>query len=389
MRSLGRVWCALALVAGAVLCLAVPAEAGPDDPGTPAAGPPPAQASVSDPVIAFFRKTEVSGVVDAYFHYNFNEPSTGTYTPLRNFDMKHNQFTLGLVEVAFGKPVAKGDRIGFRFDLQYGNTAQVFNGDPFDSSSSLINVQQGYVSYLAPAGKGLTFEVGKFVTPIGTEPTEANLNNNYSRAFLYALGPYYHLGARVSYPVHSKVTVAGMVVNGWNAASDNNAAKSFGGTITVVPTSKVTFIQNLLVGPEKVDNTEDWRTYSDTNLAYAATSRVSTGVNYVFGRDKLGGRPVDWQGVALYLKGQVTPVFAFSPRFEWYDDSDGFVTGKPQTLKEFTMTAELKHARGLITRFEYRRDWSDEDFFTRAGRPTNNQNTFSVGFVLAFSSKAP
>ncbi len=87
-----------------------------------------------------------------------------------------------------------------------------------------MNVQQAYVSYFAPVGSGLTFDVGKFVTPIGIEPTEANLNNNYSRAFLYALGPYYHVGARAS-------------VHGERARSRSARCSSTAGTPPVTTTA--------------------------------------------------------------------------------------------------------------------------------------------------------
>jgi hypothetical protein len=304
--------------------------------------------------------------------------------------LKHNQFSVSLVELAFAKPATEDDRIGFRFDLQYGQTAQVFNTDPLDNNN-LVNVQQGYISYLAPAGKGLTFEVGKFVTPVGTEPTEAHLNNNYSRAFLYQFGPFYHVGARISYPVHEKFTLGAMAVNGWNATGDNNSGKTFGVTATVVPTSKVTFVQNFLAGPEQTDNADDMRFYSDTNLAFVASDKVTTGLNYIYGKDEVAGSSVNWQAVALYLKGQITPVFALAPRFEYFDDPDGFgfATGFAQKMKEFTLTAEVKHVAGMIMRLEYRRDWSDQDAFVKNGLPTNNQNTFTVGFMYAFSSKAP
>jgi hypothetical protein len=350
----------------------------------PAPAPDPGEA-----VVNFFKKVEVSGVLDTYYTYNFNEPATGTFTPLRSFDVKHNQFSVSLVELAFAKAASTDDRIGFRFDLQYGQTAQVFNSDPLDNNN-LVNVQQGYLSYLAPAGKGLTFEVGKFVTPIGTEPTEANLNNNYSRALLYQWGPFYHVGARVAYPVHEKVTLGAMLVNGWNATGDNNAGKSVGGSVTWLPTPKLTIIQNVLVGPEQTDNTDDIRTYSDTNLAFTS-GKVSTGLNYVYAKDAVAGSGINWQALALYFKGQITPVFALSPRFEYFDDSDGFVfaPGLGQKMKEFTLTAEVKHTKGLIMRLEYRRDWSDVDFFEKNGRARDNQNTVTVGFVYAFSSKAP
>lgn len=381
-----------------MLLQAVPAWAGPEGPKTPApeeAAKPakPAEeaqdpAAAADPVLNFFKKTEVSGIVDTYFTYNFNEPTTGTFTPYHSFDVKHNQFSVALVELAFAKPAAEDDRIGFRVDLQYGQVAQVFNTDPLDNNN-MLNVQQGYVSYLA--GKGLTFDVGKFVTPIGTEPTEAHLNNNYSRAFLYQFGPFYHVGARVSYPVHPKVSLGGMVVNGWNATGDNNSGKSVGVGVTVTPSPKFTFIQNFLFGPEQTDNADDSRTYSDTNLAVVLSDKMTTGLNYIYGSDAVSGSSVSWQALALYFKGQITPTFALSPRYEWFDDPDGFgfATGIPQTMQEFTITAEMKHSKGLLMRVEYRRDWSDQDVFIKDDSPTDNQNVFTVGFVLTFSSKAP
>jgi hypothetical protein len=344
-----------------------------------------AQATADDP-LAFFRTVEFSGLVDTYYTYNFNEPATRTFTPLRNFDVRHNQFSLALVEFAAAKPVTADDRIGFRFDLQYGQVAQIFNGDPLDDNA-LVNVQQGYLSYLAPVGAGLTFEVGKFVTPIGTEPTESNLNNNYSRAFLYALGPYYHVGARVSYPIHSKFTIGGMLVNGWNATGDNNSGKTFGASVTWLPTTRMTIIQNFLFGPEQTDNADDKRLYSDTNLAFTLSDKFTTGLNYVYASDEVDDSGINWQGIALYFRGQLTDVFAVSPRFEIFDDGDGFVTGTSQSLREFTLTGELKHPQGMIFRVEYRRDWSDEDFFVKNSLPVDNQNTFTMAFVVPFSSK--
>lgn len=347
---------------------------------------PVAQAEPEKDPLAFFKKIELSGLVDTYYTYNFNEPTTGTFTKYRNFDVKHNQFSLALLEVALAKAVSAEDRVGFRFDLNYGQVAQIFNTDPLDNNN-LLNVQQAYVSYLAPVGSGLTFDVGKFVTPIGTEPTEAHLNNNYSRTFLYAYGPYYHVGARMAYTFNPKFTFGAMLVNGWNSTGDANAGKSVGVSATVVPSSKLTIIQNVLVGPERTDDTDNIRTYSDTNLAVTATDKITAGLNYVWAKDGSGADEAKWQGLALYLKGQITPSFALAPRFGWLDDKDGFAFAEvPQSVKEFTMTAEVKHSANLIMRLEYRRDWSDQDVFDKQGEPTTSQNTFTVGFIVPFTS---
>ncbi len=73
-----------------------------------ALGAQPASAQTNAP--AFFSKVEFSGLVDAYYTYNFNEPQTGAFTPLRNFDVKHNQFSVSLLEFAMAKPAVKDDR---------------------------------------------------------------------------------------------------------------------------------------------------------------------------------------------------------------------------------------------------------------------------------------
>jgi Putative beta-barrel porin-2, OmpL-like. bbp2 len=102
----------------------------------------------------------------------------------------------------------------------------------------------------------------------------------------------------------------------------------------------------------------------------------------------LSGSRVHWQGIAAYAKIQANDWFAFSPRFEWYSDSDGFTTGTAQTLKDITLTSEQKINKSLITRLEYRRDFSDKDFFLKSSdRIVRAQSTLSFGLVYAFSSK--
>jgi hypothetical protein len=41
----------------------------------------------------------------------------------------------------------------------------------------------------------------------------------------------------------------------------------------------------------------------------------------------------------------------------------------------------------LWLRLEYRRDWSNANVFLRNGGPTGHQNTFTVGWVYAFSTR--
>lgn len=181
-------------------------------------------------------------------------------------------------------------------------------------------------------------------------------------------------------------------MNGWNNATDNNTAKSVGGSVTFKPTGALTIIENVMFGPEQNADNKDWRKVSDTILTYAATKQLTLAANYDYGQDTVSGNTVSWQGVAGYLRYQVNDWFALSPRAEWYKDGDGFTTGTAQTLKEVTVTAEVKPKDGVTMRAEYRGDRSDVPFFIKDANTTNlkrNQNTFTIGVVYAFSTNAP
>lgn len=339
-------------------------------------------------VLNFFRKTEVAGTVDLYFHYNFNEPATGSKTPLRNFDFDHNQFSFALAEVALIKAPTGDDRVGFRLDFDYGPvTDWVHSADPA-GPEVIKHIQQVYISYLAPVGTGLSFDIGKFVTQHGAEVIEAKDNWNYSRSLLFAWAiPYYHMGIRVGYAPNDIVTLGATVNNGWNNVTDNNSQKTYGLQAIVKPVAAVSIVQNYMAGPEQTGNTDDWRHLVDTTVTYTVNDRFSVMGNYDYGRDRSARETVTWQGIGLYAKAQVNPYFALIPRWEYYNDEDGFTTGTGQNVQEFTLTAEAKHSQGLITRFEYRRDWSDIGFFRKDGRATDDQHTVSVGVVYAFTTR--
>src|SRR5205823_5799467 len=135
------------------------------------------------------------------------------------------------------------------------------------------NIQQAYVSYLAPAGSGgLQLDFGKFVTPAGFEVIETKDNWNYSRSLLFALAiPYYHMGMRAAYSPNDKVTVTGFLLNGWNNVVDNNTGKTGGVSLMLKPTGSVSVIENYLVGPEANGSNDDIRQISDTVVTYNAS----------------------------------------------------------------------------------------------------------------------
>jgi hypothetical protein len=373
--------------AALVLVLGTAAVSAQDTPVAPAPSPSPTPAATPEEPERKPAAIEILGFVDTYYGFDFNRPNDDVQ--LRNFDTKHNQLSLGLLEVALEQKPTAESRLGFRADLDFGPTTDIVHAAEPGGADIFKAFEQAYLSWLAPAGNGLQFDVGKFVTPHGAEVIEAKDNWNYSRSLLFALAiPYYHVGVRGTYALNDKVSLGGFFVNGWNNAVDNNSGKTFGLQAIVKPHAKVTLAQNVMMGPEQPDNTGDSRFLSDTTLTVNATSALSLMLNYDYGTDTIAGADVTWQGLAAYARFQATPSWALSPRVEWIDDADGFMTGVSQTMTEFTLTSEHKIQGGLLARLELRRDMAEEPYFLKDdGGLSKSQTTLAIGLVYAFGAR--
>jgi hypothetical protein len=325
---------------------------------------------------------EFSGLVDAYYSFNFNHPITRNNV-IRNFDAKANQFSLNMAKLTMEH---SADPVGFKFEIAGGRAMDLFHATDPAGVEVYKHIFQAYASFKPENWKGLQVDVGKFVTSAGAEPTETHLNWNYSRSLLYALGPYYHFGLRASYPVNSNFSVGAQLVNGWNNVEDNNSGKT-GGFTTALTTSKFNWFNTYYVGNEKPDGGSGVRHFYDTVLGINPNGRVAGTFNFDYGVDK---NPVDgdavFYGFSAAMRVLGNDVFAFSPRYDWYKDRDGFMSGQAQTLQAFTLTADVKMKEGLLTRFEYRRDSSGLPYFDRGNEPgsATKQNTLLAGFVVYF-----
>src|SRR5258708_38535330 len=103
-----------------------------------------------------------------------------------------------MAEVWLAKTPATDSPIGYKVKLNFGSAINNFITPPAGSDGEFRNVEEAYGSYMAPVGKGLQIDFGKFVTNAGAEVIEAKYDWNYSRSFLFALAiPYYHSCVRL------------------------------------------------------------------------------------------------------------------------------------------------------------------------------------------------
>jgi hypothetical protein len=390
--------------------------------------------------------TTITGFVDGYYSFNFNQPGnlSSPNTPngfdgnaLQFFDNSTNQFSLNAVELVVDKaadatPNGTG-RAGYHIGMIYGQAAEAINGTPpgtFSASNAIglshtdfnnVALKEAYVDYIAPIGNatGLTLTAGKFVTPAGAEVIETNGNWNYSRSilFYYAI-PFFHFGVSAKYTFNPKWTVTGYMVNGWNNTTEYNTGKTYGASVVWTPNMKWSITENYLAGPQ-CDTcfagyvgrpNQNWRQLEDATIAYTPNMKWAFMVNGDYGYgDRTGdgefvednSKPVSWWGIAGYAKYTFNPKMYAAFRYEYFSDPDGFTLGELGTTNghvgEGTATLAYNLTSGLQTRFEFREDYSNHNIFQKGSgfdfddddispRFVGTQPILTFGFIYTFSS---
>ena len=378
-------------------------------PVTPAASP--ASPPANPPL-------DVNLMIDGYYGYNFNRPA-GNVSLLRAYDILSNSFSLNQAVVMVERPPdpANGRRFGARLDLQYGQATETLSGSASNELRPQVyrNIFQAYGTYVAPLGRGLTVDFGKWASALGFENNYTKDQFNYSRAYFFNFLPFYHFGVRTTYNVSDKVAASYWLVNGANQSEDFNGSKSQNFELILKPAKPVTWTLNYYTGNENPSISPLYNpgppqlatqpglsgisitpapggrmhildTYASWNLTPNLT--LAAEADDVIRRFASHGPPARVTGGAAYAHYQLGK-FGAGLRAEYLDDRAGLFSGLSQALKETTVTTDYLLSSGFLVRAEWRRDFSNRPFFL-TDRPNlldKQQNTATLGLIWWFGPR--
>ncbi len=344
--------------------------------------------------LPWYEAISVNGFVTTSWSWNFNRPDSGT-NQLRVFDFEDNAIKVDGAELVLQKVASAPGEAGFRVDAVAGASiprmtaaAGLFRDE--DGTAGDFDLQQAYVSYIAPLGTGLRFDAGKFGTHCGYEVIDGydGYNDNATRSFLFGYAePASHTGLKATYALSGTVSAMVEVVNGWDNVEDSNSSKSIGGQLAFTLPSNAAVTVNALFGPERSGNDSDDRTILNVVGTWKLGAGSALGLDAVWATEENAAGPgldATWGGVALYGRLGLSPSFALVLRAEVFDDPDGVRTGTPQTLSELTLTPELKLAPGLVLRADLRLDHSTRDVFEKESSLTGTQPTVLLNALYFF-----
>ncbi len=308
---------------------------------------------------------QYGGFVDMGYLLDFSHPANRVFRS-RGTAWHVNDLHLNMTGAYVRKKASEQSRWGAELTLQGGKDSEVFG---FSATAPnlggyrfLRHLGPTNMSYLAPAGKGLTIQGGIFSSLIGYDSLYAKDNFTYTRPWGADFTPYLMLGVNASYPFTKKLTGTVGLVNGyWHLAHANSVPNPVA-QIAYQPTGQVTLKQTALWGPHQHNTAfELWRFLSDS-IAEWKGKQLTVAFEYQVSSERVdsSGRPrALWMSGQLPMRWNVYGPWSVTLRPEFAWDRDGRWTLAAQTVKAVTTTLEYRvpyHSANAILRLEHRFD---------------------------------
>lgn len=316
----------------------------------------------------------VSGSVDAYYRYNFqNAKDLGEMNNYTSFTNSHNSFEVGMASVKLD--YTKG-KIGGVVDLGFGTRAAEFS---YNETGVLAAVKQAFATY-APS-EHVKFSMGKWATHLGYELLDPQLNRNYSMSYMFSYGPFSHTGLKADFTLGDGFGIMAGVTNPTDFISASFAKKNFIAQLSK-STDNFSAYLNYVGGKDLDDNA-----INQFGLTALATISDKFGIGYdgTVKSVKPAGASASssWWGSALYLNVDPSSIFGFTVRGEYFSDKK-YVAGVGTSVFDATLSLNIKPAPGFMIIPEFRVDnFKDAMFYKNTDNPILPSAKSTGSFILA------
>lgn len=198
-----------------------------------------------------------------------------------------------------------------------------------------IEIDNLIINWTPPKISALTLSFGRFDAPVGFERDDELLNLVPTTSFTFENArPVKFTGLMARYVVNPRVSVLGLVANGWNQEVDNNSGKTAGFKVQVFPSPDLAVAAGAFYGPEEDSTNGSPRILLTGDATWQPLQRL------IFQAEAHhGSQPgFHWTGVVgqgFWRLGRSTGI---TVRGEVLDDPDGATTGTAQTLRSLTVS---------------------------------------------------
>ncbi|MFT7033634.1 MAG: hypothetical protein ACJA2S_002142 [Cyclobacteriaceae bacterium] len=257
-----------------------------------------------------------SAYLDAYYAYDFNKPSNHD-RQYSNMAARHNEFN---INHAYLLGVFENEKVRSEIGIQLG-TYPDFNyaAEPSDFYRLIYKAYAG-----VKLGEGVWLDVGVFPGHTGYESVESLDNEIYTRALSTEYTPYYETGARITAELSEKMTLTGVVLNGWQNIGETNKSKAFGMNFNYQLSDAVELNYGNYFGDEGTRFTSSkYRVYNHFYIKHQTSDKF----HYMLGFDHATQEPLSsnltetFYFITIIAQYRFSEKFSVAWRFENADDN--------------------------------------------------------------------
>ena len=198
-----------------------------------------------------------------------------------------------------------------------------------------IEIDNLIINWTPAHASALSLSFGKFDAPLGFERDDEPLNLIPTASFTFENArPVKLTGLLGRYAISPKVSVLGLVANGWDQDIDNNSGKTGGFRLQVFPSPGLAVAGGVLYGPEQDATNSSPRTLLSGDATWQLRSKLIIQAEAHHGSE--AGNT--WTGVVGQAFWRFSRSAGITVRGDVMDDPDGFRTGTGQQLSSLTIS---------------------------------------------------
>ncbi|MBS1614143.1 MAG: outer membrane beta-barrel protein [Bacteroidetes bacterium] len=334
---------------------------------------------------------EFSGYMEAYYLYDFNQPSNHTRPGFIYSHNRHNEINVNL---AYLKMAYVAPRLRANIAVMMGTYS---NANLAAEPGLLKNIYEANAGINLSKKKQVWLDGGVFASHLGFESAVGKDCWNLTRSMLADNSPYYESGLKLTYTSdNGKLLVSGLVLNGWQRIQrvDGNSLPSFGWQVQGKPNDKVLINSSAFIGSDKPDSVRQMRYFHNFYTVINATSKFGLILGFDAGMEQKakGSKQYNyWYSPILIARYTPIEQLALAARFEYYEDKNGVIigTGTPNGFGTLGYSLNLDYSpiSNAMIRLEGRllHSYKDEIFQKKDGSYTQFSPSLGVSFAYAFS----
>lgn len=329
----------------------------------------------------------VSGYLEAYYSYDFENPDSHNRP---NFMYSHNRHNEITVNLGFIKTAYQTDKARANLAVAVGT---YMNSNYAAEPTVMKNIYEANVGVKISKKQNLWIDAGVMPSHIGFESAIGKDNWTLTRGIYAENSPYFNTGAKISYTSpDEKWLLSGLVLNGWQRIQrvDGNSLPAFGHQLTYKPNSKITLNSSSFVGSDKTDSLRQMRYFHNLYGIFQIDERFGITVGIDFGAEQKsnGSKSYNsWLTPVLLIKANATDKVSFTIRGEYYKDAGGVIiatntTNNFQTFG-YSLNCDYQIHDNIVWRIEGRGLNSKDEIFIFNNKPS--KNNYFVTTAIAFS----